>query len=250
MSDVLHEYLEHTWGLMDTHISESEVSFLKKLFQHEKNKMDIIDCAYKKIKSLSALPDTSEACAKLILDILLAEALEANQTIALEKQTLIFNAMVISLQENELLIQKITELLIENRAMLSFSKALSLIRLTLSLAAAAAAVWFTGPYCALTARYLFSRGYIALHGEPSWAIQYSYFIPAQEWIGNLAFTYGPKLLAVPTALGSARLVDTAMQVLNHTQKVATYFYNHTLTYRKNIPKEIPETVYKGLACYL
>lgn len=250
MSDLLHKYLENTWGLMDTHISELDVNFLKKLCQHQKDKMDIIDCAYHKIKSLNTLPDTSEACAKLILDILLAEALQANKTIPLEQQTLIFNAMVISLQENELLIQHISEQLTKNKAIYSLSKAFALIKLTLSLAVGAAALWFTGPYCALTARYLFSVGYVALHGEPNWAVQYSYFIPAQEWVGNLAFTYGPKLLAIPTSVMSAKAIDTAIEALNHSQKMVTYFYHHTLKNHNHVVKEIPEAVHNGLICCL
>lgn len=250
MSDPLQAYLENIWALLDNDISEVEISILRKLFQAHKSKMNIIDSAYQKIKSIEHLPTEPENCAKLMLDILVAEAYKANKMITLQKQNDILNIMLIALKENESLIKSLSEKLPENKAIFSISKALALIKLTLSLAAGAAALWFTGPYCALAARHLFSAGYIALHGEPDWVVRYSYFVPAQEWIGNLAFEYGPKLLALPTGVMSAKAIDVTMEALNHAQKMLTFFYRQTLKQNASKIKVIPENVFTGLGCYL
>lgn len=221
MADELLRYLENSWALIEEHTSDPNISYLKKLFQQRKDTLYIIHITLEKIRALKELPEDSEACVKLVLDILLAEAVTAQEIVSEEKRTLLFNTMLKNLKGNEYILKQ-TEL----SNSLS-SRLYSLLKLTLSLAAGAAALWFTGPYCALAARHLFSIGYVALHGEPNMFVLYSYFLPAQEWVGNLAFNYGPKILSLPTGIMCAQAVDVAVKALNHGQKIVAYAYQQT-----------------------
>jgi hypothetical protein len=228
MSEPLREYLDNTWALLD-----NELSNLNK-----KNKIQIIERAFKKLSLLKALPVDSEDIAKLAIGILLAEALEGNIEISETNQKIVFQIMM-----NEL----------NKKTNHHPSRMLNLIKITLGLAAGAAALWFTGPYCAIVARYLFAKGYIALYGQPGWMTHYSYFLPAQEWVGNLAFTYGPKLLSVPTGFMSAQAVDFAIQALNQAQKIVTFSYRSAL-YRPiskiSINEKIDLSSKADLGCFI
>ncbi len=249
MSNELYQYLENSWALIEEHTSDPNISYLKKLFQQRKDTFYIIHITLEKIRALKELPEDSEDCVKLMLDILLAEALKAHEVISEEKRIHLFKTMLKNLKGNE-------HILKQAESTNSFSSRLfSLLKLTLSLAAGAAALWFTGPYCALAARYLFSIGYIALHGEPNMFVQYSYFLPAQEWVGNLAFNYGPKILSVPTGIMSAQAVDVAAQALNHSQKILAYAYQKTKQaipscYFKDKPVSDSAAYSAGLICCL
>lgn len=221
MADELLKYLEKSWALIEEHTTDPNISYLKKLFQQRKDTLYIIHITLEKIRALKELPEDSEACVKLVLDILLAEAVAAKEMVSEEKRTLLFKTMLKNLKGNEHILKQAE---LSN----SFSSRLySLLKLTLSLAAGAAALWFTGPYCALAARHLFSIGYVALHGEPNMLVLYSYFLPAQEWVGNFAFNYGPKILSVPTGIMSAQAIDVAAKALNQGQKIVAYAYQQT-----------------------
>lgn len=251
MADKLLDYLENSLALIEKHLSDPNISYLKKLFQQRKDALHIIHMTLEKIHALKELPTDSEACVKLVLELLLAEAIAANEVISDEKKQLIFDSMLKNLNGN-------THLLEQHQQSGTFSSRLfSLLKLTLSLAAGAAALWFTGPYCALAARYLFSTGYIALHGQPNMFVQYSYFLPAQEWVGNCAFNYGPKILSVPTGLMSAQAIDVSANALNHGQKILAYAYHQTrqaLAFKSVVDKPATDSVSHsnsaGLICCL
>lgn len=237
MPDELLQYLESSWALIETHTSDPNISLLKKLFQQRKDVLCVIHHTLEKIRNLKELPTDSEACVKLVLDILLAEAIAANEVISEEKKQVIFDTMLKNLNGNKHLLEQYQQ-------SASFSSRLfSLVKLTLSLAAGAAALWFTGPYCALTARYLFSIGYITLYGQPSMLMQYSYFLPAQEWAGNFAFNYGPKILSVPTGMMSAQAVDLAAKAISHSQRIVAFAYQKTkhAVSSKNLVENKPDT---------
>lgn len=248
MADELLQYLEDSWALIEAHTSDPNISFLKKLFQQRKDVLYIIHNTLEKIRALKELPVDSEDCVKLVLDILLAEAMAAHEAVSDEQRKLIFDTMLKNLKGN-------AHILSQYKQSGSFlSRLFSLVKLTLSLAAGAAALWFTGPYCALAARHIFSVGYIALHGQPNMFVQYSYFLPAQEWVGNFAFNYGPKILSVPTGLMSAQAVDVAAKALNQGQKIVAYAYQKTkqAVSSKNLVenKPSPDYVSAGLICCL
>ena len=64
-----------------------------------------------------------------------------------------------------------------------------------------AGIWFSGPFCALAARSIFSAGYGALFGTPS-VSSLSYwvaYLPLKEHVGALAYNYGGPI--VGPALG-------------------------------------------------
>ena len=207
MSTLLKSHLEAAWSKL--HESLADV---------ERNKqITVIQNTYKKVASLKALPTDSEDIAKLVMGMLLAEAIEEKITIPIEKQKMALDAVRSSLKEHDNLI---------NNKGKNNSKTGALIKATLGIAAAAAALWFSGPYCALIARNIFSAGYLSLYGQPGWVTHYSYFVPAQEWVGNIAFSYGPTVLSVPAGTLGALAVDTTSAVLSRSQKILSFAFRY------------------------
>lgn len=102
-------------------------------------------------------------------------------------------------------------------------------KISLCAAVSLATLVYGGPLCAIAARSLFTAGFSAMYGTPSWLTYVMVVVPGKEWAGHMAFTYGPGALSLPAGVVAnygLRAANRAGSALyNASSALYGYFFN-------------------------
>jgi hypothetical protein len=93
-----------------------------------------------------------------------------------------------------------------------YDKAKLAAKFSLCAAVSLATLVYGGPLCAIAARSLFTAGFTAMYGTPSWLTYVMVVLPGKEWAGHMAFSYGPGALFIPAGVVANYTLSAAKSV--------------------------------------